>query len=589
MLNSKKIITIQMPSQMLLQSKNITVFVWIMLIPLAIILSYTILHSIMLLGAVIVCIASAILFFRPLWGLYLLIALIPFQIFPMAFFSSLVEVGSIAQLLVKFLFVVTIFRIIQSHRFSFAYSPLNIWIVLFILISLCSIVNTSALIEHIKDTIPKVIDLFLLYFIISCLVDTKKKLQIVVNTFLMISMLVVSFGMLQMFGQVETLERYLKSDIVSLFVGPLYAEVRTGGMLAEIGKDRFNDVVSLFVNHSDYGGFLLYSFPLALGLFLMEKSPKSRLFYGALTFLFGISILLSLARSAWLGLFAVLVFTGIVTFRHKIRWVVLSLCAIICIVSCCWFMEVSYLSFLPSSMLDRFQSTVLQGEHSNSFRIRLGWWLDSIEIISRSPLTRLLGSTILFKTHNLYVQTLLLFGLLGLTTLLIIIILAIYKLYKGFRSSNDSYIQGVSLGACASFIGLSFHSLFWNDLFFVPSNDMLFALFLGLATILPTIIRYQNQPINEKVMDVIQVNSEVLQKQNFVNHHNPSRFMNTALILSLLCIATVISSLIVFFEFSPFDVFSYTSLMVIMFFVLLEIGKKGNHLGICSTNQNSIK
>lgn len=573
MLNSKKISPIQMPFRMFLQSKNITVFVWIMLIPLALILSYTILHSFMLLGAVIVCITSAILFFRPLWGLYLLIALIPFQLFPMAFFSS-AYTWSIAQLLVKFLFVVTIFRLIQSRKFGFTHSSLNVWILLFTFVSIFSTVNTPDLKEHIKGTIPKVMDLFLLYFVIACLVDTKKKLQIVVNTFLVISLIVVSLGTLQIFGHVEILEGYLQSDMVSLFVGPGYAEIRTGGMLEGIEKDRFKDVVSLFVNHSDYGGFLLYAFPLALGLFLMEKSSKSRLFYGALAFLFGVNILLSLARSAWFGLFAVLVFIGIVTFRHKVRWVVLSLSAIICIVSCCWFMEVSYLDFLPSSMQERFQSTLLQGEHANSFQVRLGWWLDSIESISMSPLTVLLGSTVLFKTHNLYVQILLLFGLLGLAILLIIIIFAMYKLYKSFRSSNDSYIQGVSLGACASLIGLSVHSLLWNDLFYVPSNDMLFAVFLGLATILPTIIRYQNQPINEKVMDVIQVNNEVLQKQYFTNHHNPSRFINTALILSLLCIATVISSLIVFFEFSPFDVFSYTSLLVIVFFVLVEIGKK---------------
>lgn len=564
MLNSK--ITSQIPFHLPLQRKNITIFVWIILPLLAFVLSYTILHSLLLLGAVIVCIASAILFFRPVWGLYLLIALIPFQLFPMAFFSS-ADTWSIAELLVKFLFVVTVFRIIQSQKFCFVHSSSNVWIVLFILISICSIVNTSDIREHIKGTIPRVIDLFLLYFVIVCLVDTKKKLQIVVNTFLVISLIVVSLGTLQIFGQVEILERYLQSDMVSLFVGPGYAEIRTSDMIEGIGKDRFKDVVSLFVNHSDYGGFLLYAFPLALGLFLMEKSPKSRLFYGALAFLFGVNILLSLARSAWLGLFAVLIFISIVTFRHKVRWVVLSLCAIMGIVSCCWFMEVSYLSFLPSSMLDRFQSTVLQGGHSNSFQIRLGWWLDSIESISGSPLTVLLGGTVLFKTHNLYIQTLLLFGLSGLAILLMVIVIAMYKLYKSFLSSNDSYIQGVSLGACASLVGLSFHSLFWNDLFYVPSNDMLFAVFLGLATVLPILARHQNTAMNATESD-----DQVLS----MNYLNSYKFMNKIIISFSLILAMFVSSAVIFFEFSPFDVFSYASIMVIILFVFLGIPTKTN-------------
>lgn len=567
MIKSKRFISgIQLPFITLLQSKNITVFVWIILIPLAIMLSYTILHSLMLLGAVIICITSAILFFRPLWGLYLLVALIPFQLFPMAFFSS-ADTWSIAQLLVKFLFMVTIFRLIQSRRFSFAYSPLNIWILLFIFVSIFSTVNTSDIREHIKGTIPKGIDLFLLYFVIVSLVNDKKKLQIVVSIFLVISLLVTSLGTLQIFGQVEILERYLQSDMVSLFVGPGYAELRADSMIEGIEKNRFKDVVALFVNHSDYGGFLLYAFPLAFGLFLMERSFKSRLFYGALAFLFGVNILLSLARSAWLGLFAVLIFISTVTFRHKVRWVVLSLCAIMCIVSCCWFMEVSYLSFLPSSMLDRFQSTVLQGGHSNSFQIRLGWWLDSIESISGSPLTVLLGGTVLFKTHNLYIQTLLLFGLSGLAILLMVIVIAMYKLYKSFLSSNDSYIQGVSLGACASLVGLSFHSLFWNDLFYVPSNDMLFAVFLGLATVLPILARHQNTAMNATESD-----DQVLS----MNYLNSYKFMNKIIISFSLILAMFVSSAVIFFEFSPFDVFSYASIMVIILFVFLGIPTKTN-------------
>ncbi|MBW7897487.1 hypothetical protein B188_23100 [Candidatus Brocadiaceae bacterium B188] len=573
MLKSKKINSLQLLFSTLPQSKVITIFIWTGLIPLAIILSYAILHSLMVLCAIVVSAVCAILFFRPEWGLYLLIGLVPFQLFPMAFFSSDYS-WSIAQLLVKFLFVVTVFRIIQSRKFCFPHSSLNVWILLFTFVSISSTVNTSDLREHIKGTIPKVIDLFLLYFVVSYLVDTKKKLQIVVNIFLVVSFLVTSLGILQIFGKIEILERYLQSDMVSLFVGPGYAEIRTEMMLSGIEKDRFKDVVSLFVNHSDYGGFLLYSFPLALGLFVTEKKSKIKFFYGSLAFLFGMNILFSLARSAWLGLFAIAVFFAIVAFRHNVRFIVLLFCAIIGIISCVWFMEVSYHSFLPSSIQERFQSTVLQGERSNSFQIRLGWWLESIQLVFRTPLTVLFGTTILFKTHNLYIQTLLLFGSLGLFTLFCILLSALHKLYKSFRSSNDSYLQGISFGACAGLIGLIVHSLLWNDLYYVPSNDMLFAVFLGLATVLPTLSGHQ---------EISNGNIRHYNQTSSINNINSYQFMNGIIISLALIIAMLANIAVIFFEFSPFDIFSYAALLVIILLVFIETGAKAK----ISTNRGA--
>ena len=521
---------------------------------LGLFLSQAIVNNLLLAGVVVGGVACAVLYFHPLWGLYLLVALIPFQIFPMAFFGS-DYTWSVAQLLVKFLFVVTVVRIVQSGRFRFSYSPLNLWIVLFMLVPVFSTLNAPDMREHIKETIPAVIDLFLLYFVVLNNVDTKRRLQILVGILLGTTLVVAAVGTLQYLWGAGTIETYLLSDMAPLFVAPGYVEVRSPFMLSQIQTGQFKSVTSIFVNHSDYGGFLLYSFPVALGLFLVANKPKQRALYGALAFLFGFNILVSLARSAWLGLGASLVVASVWVLKHKPGIVGTSFAVGALVLLVGIGVGFPYGSLLPATVLDRIEETAFEGTLSTSWQTRLGWWQDQVDAVSRTPL---LGTGVRFKAHSQYFGLLLLFGVLGLTLHLIIMGLAGYMLFRAYRSSGDRYLKGVALGACASLVALSAHSLLWNDLFSVPATDMLFALFLGLAAVLPRLVSREDvvpAPLNPSAISI--------SGYGFI-----AGFV-------LLIVAVSISLLVAALDFSPFDLYSYAALVVVILFVLTSVSPVG--------------
>lgn len=502
--------------------------------------SYAILQNKVLLVVVFGAAICLGIFLRPLWGLYLIIVLIPFQLFPMAFFNS-DYTFSLAQLLVKFLFAVTILKVVQSGRFSLVPSGLNFWIILFMLIPIFSTLNTPDMEEHLKGTVPNVIDLFLLYFVIANNVETKKQLKRLINILIGISLIVVTMGTLQYFLGVAVIEKYLQSDMVSLFAGPGYAKLRIESMLTGIQSGKFNEVTSIFVNHSDYGGFLLCLFPLTFGLFLLERAQKTKILYGLFALLFAFNIGVSLCRSAWLGASVAVIFLSSVTFKREIKLGVTLIGMVALLIIFESMAGHSYLDFLPSTVQHRLFETFQQSSLSHSYQQRLGWWYEALASVSKTPF---FGTTILFKVHNLYLEILLLFGVLGLLVFLIIIGVSIYKLFTIFKYSDDNYLKAVSIGACASLMGLLFHSLFWNDLFFVPQNDMLFALFLGLAVVTPMLAKTKERE-NEFVRPNL----------------NLSKFSIVGIVLGTSLI-TGLSMIIS--DFSVFDIFSYAALGIVI-------------------------
>jgi hypothetical protein len=494
------------------------------------------------LGAVL----CAIIYFRPVWGLYALVALIPFQIFPMAFFGT-DYTWSLAQLLVKVLFVITIVRMVQSGRFRFRNSPLNVWIVLFMLVPVFSTVAAPDMREHIKGTIPAVVDLFLLYFVVLENLRTKRQLQRIVGVLLGTTLVVAGIGTEQYLIGPSMVHTYLLSHVAALFVGPGYAEIRTPLMLAQIESGQFRSVASIFVNPSDYGGFLLYSFPLALAVAVMGDNRKWRIVHAVLALLFGLNILVSLARSAWLGLGAAVLLVLFAAARRKPLMVMAMFALALILLGLSSVVPMLGESVVPGTVQARAAETISRGTLSTSWRTRLGWWQDVLTEVSRSPL---LGTGVLFKTHSQYFGILLLFGALGLGMHLAIVGSAVLILLGIYRVTADGYSRAVSLGACAAVVGVAVHSLLWNDLFFVPSADMLLALFVGVAAVLGRLAR-GDKP-----------------SPGATQPASDSRYSARAAVAVLLVAAAAGSSvLVVRMDFSPFDLFSYGSLVVILAFM----------------------
>lgn len=75
-----------------------------------------------------------------------------------------------------------------------------------------------------------------------------------------------------------------------------------------------------FKDHTSYGAILALSYPLLIGLYHITKSPISRFILIFLLILFGIAIIMSYTRAAWLSLFGAFLVYLLIKFKVKFKY-----------------------------------------------------------------------------------------------------------------------------------------------------------------------------------------------------------------------------------------------------------------------------
>jgi len=75
-----------------------------------------------------------------------------------------------------------------------------------------------------------------------------------------------------------------------------------------------------FKDHTSYGAILALTYPLIIGLFVENKSPIAKLILIFLLILFGIAIIMSYTRAAWLSLFGAFLVYLLIRFKIKFKY-----------------------------------------------------------------------------------------------------------------------------------------------------------------------------------------------------------------------------------------------------------------------------
>jgi len=323
------------------------------------------------------------------------------------------------------------------------------------------------------------LEFFLIYFLARFFNFDNKQLKSFFKIFLLSSVPVVTFGLLQIvlspsflisFGYSPTLSEYMKTGII-----PTYDAINPS--LPNLYR-----VQSTFPGALQFSSYLLVVASFGISTFLIKKDKYK--FYALVLFVLSlVAISVTYTRSAWLGILAAIFVVLLVYVRRKMYVILPSLLFILA----GSFFIFSFFNFKP------IQTLLLHGEirdntvvgstesHQNALS-------ESIGLIKNNPLGRGIGaagpasklSEEVIISESSYLQIVLEVGILGLV-LFILVVSALFKyLYTIFKKAKDSINKSLSLGLIGALLGISVSSLFlhtWAD----TATAYLFWFFVGLV------------------------------------------------------------------------------------------------------------
>lgn len=242
-------------------------------------------------------------------------------------------------------------------------------------------------------------------------------------------------------------------------------------------------VFSTLENPNLLGGFLVTKMAIAAGLGCKEKNwwGKGALF--GLVLMFGVCLMLTYSRGAWLSVLAVIVVFGFI-YSRKIFWLLLLL-PLLGI-------------FAHDVLIERLMSIFNPTDTSSTLRIAL--WESTIAMIMDNPLFGIGwgaywmvypqydffindASTKIVHAHNLYLNMAAEIGLPGLVVFLIIFYAHIKVAVRLFKCIDNNHLEGLLLGTVAALIGLAVNGLTDYIMFNIQMSVLFWFLIALIAVI----------------------------------------------------------------------------------------------------------
>ncbi len=221
------------------------------------------------------------------------------------------------------------------------------------------------------------------------------------------------------------------------------------------------EAVGLGANH--FGAFIAHSMSQILGLALLDKEIKEKIFF-MITFLLCLHpLFFSYSRGAYLGAAIGFIFLGIVKNRLLLVAVIVAF--------------MSWQIILPVSVVDRIEMTRTEnGEIESSAQGRLELWKQAADIFESNPVFGagyggyslsipsserwISGNVELTDTHNYFIKIACEQGIIGLCILVAIFFKAFYSGWNLYNMGLSNFQKGLGLGFCALTISCFLTNMF---------------------------------------------------------------------------------------------------------------------------------
>ena len=342
------------------------------------------------------------------------------------------------------LFLVWIVTKVFTGDKMFHKTPLNWAIIFFLSTRLIAVIFSIDISVSLFRFVSEVVTFFIFYYIVIDTVKTKRQFYKIVNILIYSGVLVSILGIIEFLSK-KNIYAYLdpaRENFVLTASNILY---RTGYFRIEGG---FGHPIVL-------GMYLVLLVPLVLNQTLIDRFPKKYLWVLALLLMI-LAILFTFSRSAWVGLFIVLLFFSIRYIKKSIPVTPVIIISVIVVLVFNVFGIRTNLSKL-NVIFEESVSLEEKSEIALSTSHRLLQMKHSIPIALKKPFTgfgiaKSKDATGLITIDNYYLNLMIESGITSLIAILLLFLFIFIKLIPVIKNSNDYRFKAMAFAFMSSIL-----------------------------------------------------------------------------------------------------------------------------------------
>ncbi len=373
-----------------------------------------------------------------------------YSVYGLLFFLAISN--ALVEIFVGLAFLGFVGRKIMKPDFKYFKSWPNIFLLLFLLFSAFSLLNSGQYLDKsLHALFGKWVQYLGICVIIQDIVYSQKIFKRAMTVFLFGAFLAVSSGLSQYFFGVEFLRN---KTLVNTNVG-------------------IRAITSSFAHYNDFGSYLVVVSSLLFALLLSPKMLKAKTYSLLILAMLSITaIFLTLSRGSWIALVASCILLAALSGKDFKRLIPIFL--------------VAGAMFLFPLFCERLLFVFKEGGDSDRFRI----WLAAWKMINEHPFFGMGVGTFMANfskyepnlyisyAHNCYLQIWAETGIFSLLSFMVFIASLIYLGVKKFIASRDLLLLGLLTGA----VGFLVHSFFDTNLYSLRLA-VLFWVWAGLISV----------------------------------------------------------------------------------------------------------
>ncbi len=381
----------------------------------------------------------AVLFVGGLWFLFMVLYKVEFGVFVTLFAAPILPTMAVVGLCLLCL-ASLIVKALTTKRFEFKTEGVGLMIILMLMIYFLAAVCSFVPFKGVQ--IWAVYFAFMVfYFVIINTIKTKKQLMDILTVFALSGVAVCIYGILQyIFGW----------------------NVNQAWIDEEMFEDIKMRIYSTLENPNVLGEYILLVLPVTIALMWKKRGVFAKIVFGGMAAVMGIALILTFSRGCWVGIMAsAAVFVTFVA--GKLWGLLLVVLPIIPMI-------------LPESIINRFTSIGNMKDSSTSYRVYI--WMGTLHMLRDFWLTGIgpgdeafaqvypfysYSSIVAPHSHNLFLQIMVIGGILAIITFAILMLVFFKKLAVGYQAQGKGGDVSVLLaGIGSAVIGFLVQGLFDN-------------------------------------------------------------------------------------------------------------------------------
>ncbi len=409
----------------------------------------------------------AVVFLGGLWFFFMVLYKVEFGAFMTVFLAPILPTMAVVGLCLLCLFSLIV-KALTTKRFEFRCEGVGFMVMLMLILYLLAAICSFVPIKGVQ--IWAVYFAFMVfYFVVINTIKTKKQLMNLLTVFVLSGLAVCVYGILQyVFGW----------------------NVNQAWIDEEMFEDIKMRIYSTLENPNVLGEYILLVLPVTIALMWKKRGIFAKIVFAAMAAIMGLALILTFSRGCWVGIMvSAAVF---VTFAAGKLWGLLLL--VLPIIP----------MILPESIINRFASIGDMKDSSTSYRVYI--WMGTLHMLKDFWLTGIgpgdeafaqvypfysYSSIVAPHSHNLFLQIMVIGGVLAVAAFAILMLVFFKKLAVGYQVQGKRGDISVALvGIGSAVVGFLVQGLF-DNCFYNYRVFMLFWAVLALGVAAANIAKNQ--------------------------------------------------------------------------------------------------